>query len=110
MNFTSDQAIRFCQTGDSRLGGSGAIEANTDLLARTTKTMAHCDQVLADLFEMVSGLSDRLIGDALHSNVSAEPPHPPAPGAVNELLWRAEAQAAHLTQLREKLARLLAVL
>ena len=110
MNFASGQATRPYPTEDSRLGGPCANVINNDLLTRTTKTMAHCDQVLADLFEMVSGLSDRLIGDALHSNVSAEPPHPPAPGAVNELLWRAEAQAAHLTQLREKLARLLAVL
>ncbi len=98
------------KTDAHAVGVSGPVAPRSDLLARVTKAMTHNDVVLADLFDMVQGLSEKLVGGNQVAAKNAESPHPHAPGALNEILWLTDAQSGHLCLLRERLAYLLAEL
>ncbi len=110
MQFANNQPVRSYLAEASQSGSSSGISAQpSDLLAHIFKAMSDGDQSLADLIDMVRALSDRLAGDVPFLPRTMEP-HPPAPGALNEMLWRAQAQNWHLDQLRERLSALLRVL
>lgn len=80
-----------------------------DLLVGIDKAMVDADQTLGDLFQMVSVLSDRLVG-GLPVPAENHEGDPPPPGALNLMLWRAEVQGRHLSVLRERLSFLLQML
>ena len=80
-----------------------------DLLISTLKAVETADNALADLFSMVDVLADRLIGGVpiLAENHERQPP---APGALNEILWRTTVHGRHVSALRDRLSSLLQVL
>jgi hypothetical protein len=91
---------------NSAQSGSGSNSLQGDeLLARIIKAQIQADENLARLFGSVAELTGRLIGDMPVAGENLEP-HPPAPGALNELLWRAETHLRHLAALEDRLATL----
>lgn len=88
------------------LKGGGGTGQTGDFLSRITKALNDGEVISADLMGMLSALEERLIGNLVIPAIDCgpqNPPYPPAPGALNIMLARIEAQNRDLSRMRERM-------